>query len=562
MKKKTLLYTSSLFLFLALSINAKSELLSTDPVQLKDFNNVWTLSSFNNSGVPSIMETSDKITDDLKYKINATLPEKYNIPKQSPQFLADPSKSNIKLIEPCELWVTFISEGADYRNTLGYFYYPTNSAPTSVNAINKRIVVFPNASFLNSGGSLSEGNKVRLKYFDDATKTWSNVFPKGITISWFLISNGFKRSKVTDGNYWLYSIPEFNDASVKPQQSLILYDKTEEKLILGFEDIMRLPNYKSDEDFNDALFHITVNPLEAIQTDGLNMLVDPRDQDNDGVPDAEDEYKNDPDKAFNNYYPGYGQWGSLAFEDLWPSIGDYDFNDFVSDYNFNTITNAQNKVAEITVNFKVRAAGATLCNGFAFQLETAADNVLSVTGSMNLSNRFTLNANGTEANQTKAVIPVVDDIIKLFGSDMVNTTIGGFTTEEKNISLTIRLKTPVSASELGTAPFNPFLIVNFNNERGREVHLATMKPTDLADTSYFGKGNDRTDVAKGIYYVATENFPWALNFPVSFDYPIEDYRIDYAYHKFNNWVTSLGLSFSDWFFDKIDYRNNEYIYKK
>jgi len=558
--KKTLLFAASLFL--ALSINAKSEQTSTDPVQLKDFKNVWTLSSFNNNGVPSIMETSDVISDDFKYRINATLPEKYNIPKQSPQFLDDASKANIKLIEPCELWVTFVSEGADYKNTLGYFYYPTNSAPASANTIDKRIVIFPNSSFPKSGGALSEGSKVRLKYFDENTNTWSNVFPKDITVSWFLISNGFKNNKITDGNYWLYSIPEFNNATVKPQQSLILYDKAEEKLVISFEDMMRLPNYRSDEDFNDALFYATVNPVKAVQTDDLNMIKDPRDQDNDGVPDSEDEYKDDPDKAFNNYYPGSGQWGSLAFEDLWPSKGDYDFNDLVTDYNFNTITNAQNKVTEIIANFKVRAAGATLCNGFAFQLETTADNVSSVTGSINLSNRFTLNANGTEANQTKAVIPVVDDIIKLFGSEMVNTTIGGSTAEEKNISLTIHLKTPVSASELGTAPFNPFLIVNFNNERGREVHLATMKPTDLANANYFGTENDRTDVTKGIYYVATENFPWALNFPVSFDYPIEKCRIDTAYHKFNNWVTSLGLFFADWFFDKIDYRTNEYIYKK
>jgi len=52
------------------------------------------------------------------------------------------------------------------------------------------------------------------------------------------------------------------------------------------------------------------------------------DSDGDGIQDADDDFPNDPARAFINFFPAAG-YGSLAFEDLWPGKGDYDFNDLV-----------------------------------------------------------------------------------------------------------------------------------------------------------------------------------------------------------------------------------------
>ena len=70
------------------------------------------------------------------------------------------------------------------------------------------------------------------------------------------------------------------------------------------------------------------------------------DADNDGVQDSDDAYPNDAARAYNNVFPSSG-YSTLMFEDLWPSLGDYDFNDFVADYKINRVTNAANKVVEI-----------------------------------------------------------------------------------------------------------------------------------------------------------------------------------------------------------------------
>ena len=90
------------------------------------------------------------------------------------------------------------------------------------------------------------------------------------------------------------------------------------------------------------------------------------DIDFDGIPDAQDDYPEDPLRAFNNYWPP--QQATLAFEDLWPSIADYDFNDLILGYLFNPVTNANNELVEVFFNFEVKATGAGMSNGFGFSL--------------------------------------------------------------------------------------------------------------------------------------------------------------------------------------------------
>jgi len=55
------------------------------------------------------------------------------------------------------------------------------------------------------------------------------------------------------------------------------------------------------------------------------------DTDGDGIMDNLDAYPTDATRAFNSYYPNQVDYGSVAFEDLWPAYGDYDCND-LDDY--------------------------------------------------------------------------------------------------------------------------------------------------------------------------------------------------------------------------------------
>lgn len=81
------------------------------------------------------------------------------------------------------------------------------------------------------------------------------------------------------------------------------------------------------------------------------------DSDGDGVADGEDAYPSDSNRAYNSVYPSANGFGTLAFEDLWPNKGDYDFNDVVVDYRIITVTNASNNVVELIAQFKLKASG-------------------------------------------------------------------------------------------------------------------------------------------------------------------------------------------------------------
>jgi hypothetical protein len=122
-------------------------------------------------------------------------------------------------------------------------------------------------------------------------------------------------------------------------------------------------------------------------------------------------------RAYNNYYPAAGK-ETLMYEDLWPAMGDFDFNDYVCSYRYNLVTNASNKVVEMKLNLTSRAIGASNKNGFAFQLDALDPaKVTAVNGTQTNSADWVSNAeNGTENGQEYVNILVFDDALKTLPS--------------------------------------------------------------------------------------------------------------------------------------------------
>ncbi len=285
------------------------------------------------------------------------------------------------------------------------------------------------------------------------------------------------------------------------------------------------------------------------------------DSDGDGVDDDLDDYPNDPERAFNVYYPNSTDWGTFAYEDLWPGKGDYDFNDLVLDYHFKSVLNSSNQLVEFFTDYSVRAVGASLENGFGFMLGGDPANVASVTGTNLTENYITLAANGTEQNQSNTVVILFDNAFENIGSSgstFINTKPDVPYVDPDTNQLHVLYSTPADVTTTGTAPYNPFLIVD--KDRGKEVHLAGQVPTDLVDTAYFGQWFDDSDPATGKYYQSATNLPWAIDLPVSFDYPVEQVQILNAYTHFQQWAESGGADYPDWYEDISGYRVDENIY--
>lgn len=298
------------------------------------------------------------------------------------------------------------------------------------------------------------------------------------------------------------------------------------------------------------------------------------DQDGDGIADSQDNYPADPYKAFNNYFPTQNTYGTLAFEDSWPYKSDYDLNDLVVDYRINTITNAANQVVEVNTKVVTRASGASYKNAFCYQLDgIAANKIINCTGNhIGANTIFSLQANGLEANQNFANCIVFDNFFDIMthpgGGTGINTnTAAPFVPYDTLDVKLVFIQNGVPAtggtvllSELSPTVFNFYIVAN--QLRGNEIHLADRVPTNLINSALFGKGADDSNPETGRYFKTDNNLPWGLHLQQGFDYPVEKESIDNAYNYFVNWAITSGSNNSDWYQDKVGFRNNSKVYRK
>jgi len=499
--------------------------------------------TFSSSGVPSPM-TKDNISAAFLQRVNSTLPESVPLYNSHPDYFNSNIQPNLKLDEPCDVWITFLTEGASYKNAMGFFTYQQGHEPTSVNDITKHFIILPNASFNGSGGGMAAGDKVYL-----------GQFPANTMIGWFIVSNGYiSGSSVSSTHPRYYSLPSLNPevAASKKKHSIMVYDNTEQKLLVGFEDLPRENN--SDEDFNDLVFYATANPIEAIDLEHIPPIDTPVDTDHDGVSDTFDDYPQDPELAYDNYTYAPDGWGTLAYEDLWPSKGDYDFNDMVIDYNINQITNSVNKVKKVDMKFSLKAVGARQANGFAVQLPFNSNIITNL--SVSKPDLFQLETDGPKA--VMRFFNSAFDMIPQQANNFINTEMGQPYFTPVAFEASFKLSTPQLPTTFDyQPPYNPFIYKS--DARGHEIHLAGYTPTSKMDTSLFGTMDDAT-VPNLRYFKTINNLPWAVNVAAKWDYPIERAQVTRAYTKFKNWAQSNGASFPDWYLNKTNYRDENFIY--
>lgn len=510
------------------------------------------MGTYDNQGKPNYLETPNQtISAEFLAKINASVPESRPITIHHPAYLKNNTETNANIIAQSDVYFTFVTEGAGYRNSIAYFTYPTNNPPQTVDAVDSLHIILPNASLAGSGGILHAGNTVKLGRFN-----------AGTSIGFALIANGWSGTAVGNGLWIVYSLDQLNPASSASlkRQSVFLYDNVQDLFLVGIEDIRR-DNPNCDNDFNDCIFYIKSNIVNSISTKNVNPVDIPVDTDHDGVNDVYDDFPTDPTRAYLNYYPSATTMGTIAFEDNWPYLGDYDMNDLVVGYRYAVISNAQNKVVEMKAKYVLKASGATYKNGFGVEFPFASSLVSGVTGSIVTNNQVvSLGSNGCETGQSKAVIIPFDDAFTAMNTPrgFINTVNSSPFLSRDTISMNISFTRLLLQSELGTPPFNPFIIIN--RTRGREAHLAGYTPTQKVDTKYYKMGVNNTIPAQNKYYKTSSNLPWGLAFSGNFSYMAETRAINKSYTKFIPWAQSNGTANINWYKDTLNIVKS-FIYK-
>lgn len=223
------------------------------------------LDTYQWDGVPTNRVASDtECNADFIAKIALTLPEKRSVPTYSPKLLSTNCPKTISLSDEADVWITYVDEGANYKNALGFYTYNSNTPPTNAPAENDITIIFANTSNAGSGGGMGPGYKVYLGKFSANT-----------TIAFALIVDGWNGSSVVNTNGILYANAAFNpekEDSLK-NHIVMVNDAPTGKLVIGFEDIRR-DSINCDHDFNDVLFYATIKSRTSVEhSDSIPNLI-------------------------------------------------------------------------------------------------------------------------------------------------------------------------------------------------------------------------------------------------------------------------------------------------
>lgn len=303
--------------------------------------NLVYLTQYDSSGKPttidSTVDTSTlKVESDVMFPVSSSSASQFHSPSWY-------TNNDIHITsDNTEVSITFIDEGAGYRNAFGYYIY--DSEIKDKRGIDEYIVIFPNASKTGAGGSLSSGDTMRIPYsFDTQLINGKNyiinpnyVFPSGVRVGWWLSSNGWRGSDVNPSRSNIkYSNPRFNKESTLMNRYHTVSKQSPsnpDTLIIGFEDLNR-DNQSTDHDFNDLIMCININP-------SIGSIDD-------------ENYISNNDVVTHK--------GTLCIEDSREDQGrasNFDFNDLVTRYNIKEETDSNGNIIKMDFKYVILNRGA------------------------------------------------------------------------------------------------------------------------------------------------------------------------------------------------------------
>ena len=454
------------------------------------------------------------------------------------------SYPDLLLTQDSEVTFTLLGGSTCWKSTLGYYYYTDGNKPTKPTDINI-IMLFPNTQDGEwaravekklvdyNGIGVNRGDVVQLMYYPNIAnndKTGATkVFPKGTRIGFILKTQGWAAQgnkysilclddkgkdkywsnkyntwcSTTDGlsvgkqvNNEKIKVPIVNGESRGAKFSY----KTasgDNFTIISFEDAM------DDKDFDDLIF--ALKPVGVFAP----------------LPEIADK------KSSTN--------GVYAFEDKWPSKGDYDLNDAIIDAKHEKEFN-KGKIIKETFYLTTYQNYVELTSGLALTLNTNVTPKSIVMKKIAPGSTEAVEATFTKDN---SIYYLTDDIKKEVGTTYI---------------LELTYGTALSSSSQ-MASIQPFIYRSEGNQNW-EVHIPMEAPTVKMNRNYFKKDDDCSDLIHQQYFVRQGNYPFAFylkNADIeAFKETIlkrenESIPINEFFPGFLDWSTSGGTTNQDWY---------------
>ncbi|WP_061217133.1 LruC domain-containing protein [Leptospira interrogans] len=262
----------------------------------------------------------------------------------------------------------------------------------------------------------------------------------------------------------------------------------------------------------------------------LPVAAVPTDTDKDGVPDTLDTYPQDPTRSSLIRIPAEGV-STVAYEDLYPSAGDADLNDYVLHIHNEEDLNAAGDVIRLRGTYQHVARGAGYKHTFFLKLPVAVGATFSRKVVREDGKIVTdLTTKTVSSSDLNLGIQIHEESNKTTSNPNVNP--GGVYKPGYIATIEIVFNSPVKKTALGSYPYDIFIkVIN----TGKEIHFPGLYKN--------ANGTDK--------YLDSNNFPWAILVPGAWKYPYEglDIRKDTqtGYKEFNLWVASNGTSYKDWY---------------
>jgi len=506
------------------------------------------------------------IPDEVMQIVAEAFPEKSN---GGAAFVSDVFSPTMTIVQPCTIDAIFLWEGAGFENTIGYYTFQEN--PDGSITILDRNLIFPNLSFPPKG-TMATGDTLTLRNADGTFRT----FQPGEHVGFFLVADGWRteplvqswdpltaplpaetpRPNLDFGRGCFTSIPQLNPEFAQGAPDLSQHVAMlgvpgipgflggNDFFVFGFEDLNRA--ISADDDFNDAIGLIVPSPFDAAVADVLPF--NPSDLDGDGIGGTNDAYPNDATRAFVTRYPTHGQmvW---SLEDNYPNLGDADFNDAVVAGSFQVVTDAAGNVKDILGTFHLVARGANFDHRFGLHIPgLPAD----ATGTVRIE-RFsaaegvpsTFDPDRTVADiladgkRLADIFPSTQTALPPVSGTFTNTTNEAPERPAASVAFLMQFDQAIAPGKLGAIPFDPYFSV-FRNGEEWDVHLPgnpgfSDRPASLpleSGSKSFLDGN---------------GFPWMLEIPTTWRFPLEHVAISTAYPEFDLWRTSKGETNVDWY---------------
>ncbi len=237
--------------------------------------------------------------------------------------------------------------------------------------------------------------------------------------------------------------------------------------------------------------------------------------------------------SFVNRFVSEDGWATLAYEDLYPNIGDGDYNDMVVRYSVEENYNADNQLETVTLKFDPLARGAGYNHSFSLSLDGELDkskNVSTITNEAFVGDAL-ISVNYTDGGSYDRTFNNYDkeDDISVFNNTLsvlsgyANVSDDAADVEAKYITtVNITLANPELNlwSDRGADAllwYRPFLhVMNTSND----IDLSVINPNDgMIDEN----GN-----------------PFGLFVPFDWQWPLERVNIEQAYPDFSSYVEALS----------------------